>query len=207
MATIRITNIGSAPYLPTMFMATPPAIAPGAHLDITDRSPYDAGNDQLMQDQVDGLVAVTVTLSPAEISSGLLVPPSSLSGDDIAPVPAATILAANASLRAALVAGVAGTPDDVTIYAVNTLPFKIRILDVVFFVATAIDTETLQLRTAAAGGGTLIAAATSGAAGAKLQGVMTTTAVVAPGALVGLFVRRSDRGLGGEVVVHFRRES
>jgi hypothetical protein len=63
-------------------------------------------------------------------------------------------------------------------------------------------------RSAAAGGGTLAAEIDAAANGRRGQtATVTASQVFTPGALVGLFLRRSDSAIAGEVFIAVRRES
>jgi hypothetical protein len=96
-------------------------------------------------------------------------------------------------------AGVAGTPDDVTIYNAS-IPFGWRILDALVYVSTNIGGSTLQLRDTAGGGGAALSDAfDSATTGIKRDVLMTATPTQAAGD--SLFLRRSDRGVAGEVII------
>jgi predicted RecA/RadA family phage recombinase len=104
-------------------------------------------------------------------------------------------------LSATLEAGVGGNPDDVQVYAVDTLPFPF----VVFKVEAAYTAghgvgQSLEIRTAAGGLGTLVA--TVGAEDSDDQVLIADPDAVIPGETAGLFVRRSDDALAGVVVLH-----
>lgn len=110
-------------------------------------------------------------------------------------------------IRKSFAAAAAGTADDVTVYAVNTLPAKFRVVDAWARVATAIGGATVDVRTRAAGAGTLLATLDFAATGRVSMTVPNASAVATPGASDGLFLRRSDRGVAGEVFVLARVES
>lgn len=152
-----------------------------------------------------GDISVTVTPTAAEIASGFLSPPQSVQAQDTAPVAAADVVAGVPfTIRKAFVAAAAGTADDVEIIAANALPRKFRVLSAVAYFPTAIGSSTAQLRSRAAGAGTLLGAFDSSVAVSQSS---TPPATITPGALEGLFLRRSDRGVAGEVVVTCQAES
>lgn len=99
-----------------------------------------------------------------------------------------------------LTAGAGGNPDDVQIYAVDTLPFAFRVLKVeaVFEAGTGVG-ESVEIRTAAAGAGSLVVVAD---ADAETFSEMDTGApLVEPAVDAGLFARRSDDALAGAVML------
>lgn len=103
--------------------------------------------------------------------------------------------------------GAAGTADVVSLFAVNTLPFKMRIIDAYAHVSTANPGAAGNniIRTVSDGGaGNVIVGTSTGwdTAGRKafaLEG--TVTVVVTPGAAQGLFLARADRDMVGDLVV------
>lgn len=202
MASLVITNLTSSPvYLRDLYTT----VAASGSVTTT-RSASDLANMSGLQELVaDGVVSVAYTRSADEVASGLDAPPV-IDGVDLAAVAAAAVVSSSAVLRFSFTAGVAGTADDVTVFAVNALPFKFRVVDCWAFVATAVGASTWAVRTAAAGAGTLLATLDSGTTGRK-QMTGTATALATPGASAGLFVRRSDRGTAGEVFVLVRKEA
>jgi len=153
-------------------------------------------------------VSLSVVYSASELSSGLQQAPASVQAVDMAPVASTDAAAGLVIIRTAFAAGAGGAADDITVYAVNTLPFKFRVIDAWALVGTAVAASTLAVRTAAAGAGTLLASIGSAATGRNGLAVsVTATAVATPGASAGLFVRRSDNGVAGEVYVLARIES
>lgn len=152
-------------------------------------------------------ITVAVTPSAEEIASGFLTPPQAVQAEDLALVAASAIPGLPGTLWKAIPAGAGGSADDVTIYALNTFPWKVRILRAYFKVGANVVGATVQLRTQAAGAGTLLAQFDCAAVGHKEDQTVNATAVVTPGSTVGLFARRSDSGIGGELVVEYRRES
>lgn len=97
--------------------------------------------------------------------------------------------------------GITGNPDDTELYAVDTLPFPFVILGVHYVVGAGADAgREVQIRTAAAGAGTLKATIPAAATG---NGFVPCTdgPPVVPGALVGLFLRRSHDAIGFSAVI------
>lgn len=152
-------------------------------------------------------VTVLAVEEAFETASGLATAPGTVGADDMKVVAATDAAAAPIEFRKAFAAGIAGTPDDVVVYAANTLPYKIRITNASALVSTAIALSTLDVRDQAAGAGQLAATMSSAATGPQPMTGPNVSVVLTPGALIGLFIRRSDRGVAGEVVITARRES
>jgi hypothetical protein len=152
-----------------------------------------------------GQVTMAITPTAAELGSGLLSPPNVVGADDIQAVPAAQVGAPYQSFYVNCPVG-GGGADDVTMFAVNTLPYKIRVLDAVCMISTA-AAGSWTVRTAAAGAGTALATFSSASTGRVVSTAPTATTVVSPGATVGIFVRRTDSTTVGEVMLLVRRES
>lgn len=91
-----------------------------------------------------------------------------------------------------------GGADDVTIYNANA-PFAFRVLDVLLLVATAVGGASAQLRDTSGGGGSALSSVLDGAATGTKRNDNTATATVAASGSV--FLRRSDSGIGGELVI------
>lgn len=101
--------------------------------------------------------------------------------------------------------GAAGTADDVTIFNANA-PFAFEITDVQLIVSTAVAMSTCTLRTAASAGGTAVSDALSSAStGIVRNAAKTDTPAIAKGG--SLFLRRSDRSMVGELVIHIVRSA
>lgn len=204
MATFTITNISSSEVRLGDFYLT---IAAGATKTLQNRTVDEVpGLVSVQREVAAGNITFTVTPSAAELASGLLSPPNSISGDDFQQVAAADLLSGVAVIRQSFVAGGGGAPDDVAIYALNALPYKFRVLDAHAKIATAVGGSSLQLRDEAAGAGNLLATMSSAAVGRQDMSD-NLTAVATPGATKGLFLRRSDDGAAGEVIITIRRES
>jgi hypothetical protein len=156
-----------------------------------------------------GTVTVAATEESFETASGLAVAPGTVAAADVQPVAAADAAAATFEIRKSFTAAAAGAQDDVTIYAANALPFKLRILDAYALVATiGTGAATLTVRDEAAGAGTAVAVMSSAATGRiSPSAAFTATTVLTPGATKGLFIRRADRDAAGEVVIIARRET
>ncbi len=93
-------------------------------------------------------------------------------------------------------AAAAGTPDDVTIFSASA-PFNFRILEAWAVTATAIASSTVECRTATGGGGSALTTAMSTTVTGKTSDNSTVTTTVAASGSV--FIRRSDRGVAGEL--------
>jgi len=155
-----------------------------------------------------GKVSVVVTPTADELASGLLTPPQTIQAQDMQPVAAAVVDAPEVVLRIPIPAGVGGAADDVTVYALNAFPYKCRILWARAIVGATPGASTVELRTQSGGAGTLLATLNTGALGlVPSPNTGFATSVVTPGAAVGLFARRSNNTIGGEIHVCVRRES
>jgi len=200
-----VTNISSDPvYLRDFYKE----LAAGESITTT-RDASDLSTLQGLIEALDaGTVTVSVTPSAAEVASGFLTPPQAVQAQDMAPVAAADIAAGLVILRADFAAGVGGAPDDVQVYAVDSLPFKFRVVMAWGLVSTAVVGSTLNVYTQAAGAGTLLAGPIASAlVGSHPATGPNASALAVPGATEGLFVRRSDSGVAGEVFLLVRRES
>lgn len=207
MASLTITNGSASDYWLNDIYATVPA---GESVTVT-RSPAEISSMAGLQAAVaDGVLTAAVTFSADELSADLssVVAPASVSAAAMNPVASTAVDAPLVTFRKAMTSGGAsGTLDDVTIYAVNTLPYKVRILDAMALIGTPGPAgSVLSVRSAAAGGGTLAATVSSENAGVARMSGPTASVVLTPGSAVGLFVRR-DRSVVGEVVITARRES
>lgn len=98
-------------------------------------------------------------------------------------------------LRVSFVAGTPGTADDVAIVA--SAPYGFRILDAWADVSTGIGASTVQLRSATGGGGTALSSALASATVSTARTSSGSSHAVASGGTV--FLRRTDRGVAGEV--------
>ena len=203
MATIVVTNISSDPVGIGDLYKT---LAPGEAVT-TSRATSDLeGMAGLQAALADGLVTLAVTYTADEIASGLQQAPSAVEAQDMAPVAAAVIAGSLTVMRIPLVAAIGGTADDVTGLAVGALPFKFRVVDAIALVSVASGGSTLTVRTRAGAGGTVLATCASASTG-RNPNAANATAVAIPGATEGLFVRRSDNTVAGEVLLFCRPES
>lgn len=204
MATVTITNLTSAAvYVGDLYTEVPAS----SSIEI-DRTPSDlAGMVSLQKLVQDGSVSVAVEYTAAEQAAGWAGAPDATEAADIAPVAADATFSPEIVVRKVLTGGVTGTADDVTVCALNHLPFKARIIDAWAVLSAGVAASTLQVRSAAAGGGTLAATLDSSAAGVARVSTLTGTQVFTPGSSVGLFVRRSDRAVAGEIFIKLRREN
>lgn len=205
MAQIVLTNLSASP-LPLADLGSK-SLAVGESVTITRPANLLANMLSVVREVAAGTLSATVTPSAAELASGLLAPPQSVQAEDLAPVASTVLPCAPGAFYKAISAGGGGSADDVTLYAVNTLPYKIRVLRAYMRVATPVSGSNCQLRSAAAGGGTLVSQFDTAAVGQKEDATVNATVVLTPGTLVGLFLRRSDSAVAGEVVIEFRRES
>jgi hypothetical protein len=162
----------------------------------------------LQQAAAAGKISVSVVPTADELASGLLSAPQAIQAQDMQPVASSAVDAPEITLRIPLTAGGGGAADDVTVYALNALPYKFRVLWARMIVSGAVGGSTAALRTQAAGAGTLLATMNTAAAGlvpSPNTGFAET--VVAPATTAGLFVRRSDSAIAGVLHVCIRRES
>jgi hypothetical protein len=110
------------------------------------------------------------------------------------------------TIRLAFAAGTPGTPDDVTIYSANA-PFAFRVLDSQVLISTLVALATVQLRNATGGGGDAVSdafvAASLGRVRDTAVGISNATQTISAGGT--LVLRRSDRGVAGEVILLIRR--
>lgn len=128
-----------------------------------------------------------------------------LFGDAIWPPAKTAVVAANGVAtpfqiyKALAASGVAGTADDVSLFAANA-PFAFRILDIALYVSTNVGGASVTLRDTAGGAGAALSEALSVATtGVKRPTTgLTTSTVAANGTLT---VRRSDRSMVGELIL------
>jgi hypothetical protein len=202
MAELQITNVSpDSVYLADLYTS----IGVGETKTI-DRSATDLPRmKSLHEAMADGKVTLSVNYSADEVASGLHAPPSTIEAVDIAPVAAATPASALAVIYKALPVGAGGSPDDVEIFPAGSLPFKFRVVDCVLYVSTAVGASTVEIRDEAGGAGNLHASASAAATG-RNPNAEDQTSEVAPAPTKGLFARRSDSGIGGEVVLFVRPE-
>lgn len=208
MASLTITNVSSSDFWLNDIYATVPA---GEAVVVT-RSPAEISSMAGLQAAVaDGVLTSAVEFSADELAADLssVVAPASVGAVAMDPVAATDIDAPLITFRKAFTAGAAGAADDVTIYALNSLPYKVRILGAHAIIATAIGGSSLNVRSQAGGVAGVLAAGPmdSASTGVHLATGPSASVVLTPGASVGLFIRRSDRGVAGEVIITARREA
>lgn len=203
MATLTITNVSTDPVSISDIYRT---LASGEAVSVTRYANQVPQMASLQKQVAAGNVTLSIAYSADELASGLAVPSAAVEGKDMAPVAATTAQGGLFVIRKIFTAGAGGSADDVTVYAVNALPEKFRVVDCHAFVSTAVSGSSLTVRTAASGGGTLLATVAAAATG---RGTMTgtATAVATPGSSAGLFVHRSDSGIAGEVILICRPEN
>jgi len=206
MATFTITNLTSADIYIGDFYAT---CRVGTPLVLTNRSVDEVPGLRVTQEQLAlGNISFSITPTTDEEASGLMAPTNSVQAQDFQRVAAGDAAAPVQVFFKAFAAGAGGAPDDVTIFAANALPYKMRILDVIGFVSVNIATHTVDVQDEAAGAGTAAASLDYGAAtGRVVDTTVTGTTVYDVGATKGLFLYRSDSGVAGEVLIYARRES
>lgn len=105
-----------------------------------------------------------------------------------------------------MVAGTPGTPDDVVIIAAGAYPYKIRVFECDYVVATAIPASSVQVRDAVGGAGNTLSGVLSTAATGISWDTRDFDTKVVNLATTPLILRRSDRGVAGEVFMHVALE-
>jgi hypothetical protein len=162
----------------------------------------------LQAEMAAGRVSLSVTYSADEIASGLQSPPNSVDQDDIVPVAAATLLAGAILLRVPLVAGAGGAPDDIPVIPAGSLTKRYRVLDIWAEITANVAGEAVQIRDQAAGVGNLLADVDANAAALRVGPNTVYGGVTdAPGATIGLIVRRTDDAIAGTLYALLRPES
>jgi len=156
-----------------------------------------------------------VTTDASSITAAeAIYPTKPLDGDDIQAdtIPASAVAAGvttgvaqvgiEATIRIPFDASAPGSPDDVIVWSA-VAPYAFRVLGAEVLISTAIAASTVQLRDATGGGGSALSDAFDSSAQAWLRdsgaGVSYATQGVAAGGT--LCVRRSDKGVGGEMIV------
>jgi hypothetical protein len=201
--TITITNLSaSAVYLPELYLTLGPAgqkltsVGPIDTLTLTNKSSNDVSKWGVIKAlEKAGTITVSVAAAPEELASATL---------------ATAKESQTVTIRASLSAQTQGT--DATVYAVGTLPFKFRVIDAWAVSSAANAGAIVGVFSRAAGAGTRLTGDIScAAAGISRPGANTPvpTAVIAPAAVEGLFVRASGgaSALTAEVYLTIRRES
>lgn len=208
MATITITNASSTAkvYMPELYTT----LAASGTITLTRPAIQLTRMPDLMQKVTAGTVTLTVTYDSNEKASGLLLPPKAISGTDFQPVASTTLLSGTVRIRKSFTAGVGGTADDITVYAVGTLPYsKLRILRCTGYISAGNGGGvTIGVFSATGGGGTQAGEIDCTSTGfCPPTATVTATQVLTNSGTVGLFLRRSDNTLAGEVVIVARPET
>jgi len=206
MATLLITNLTASDIHMTEFYTT---LRASSTLTVTRPVSTLPTLKSLQAGLAAGTMSLSVTLDANESASGLASPPNVIGADDIAEIASTALLSPELVIRKAVTAGGGGSADDVTVYAANALPFKFRIIDAWCYLSAGnAGGRTITIRDEAAGAGT--AAGTLDATNlGRVEIVPTSNAstVYTPGATKGVFLRRSDSAIAGEVFIKIRRES
>jgi len=206
MSDVTITNLTTSPlYIGDLY-----ATIPASGSIVVQRYASDLPRMKALQDAIaNNQAAVSVVPTANELASGLLAADSSVQAVDLQPVAAVDVAAASFEIRKSFTALAAGSVDDITIYAANALPFKMRIMDVYALVSTAGigGAKTLTVRDQSGGLGTAVATIDDTATGRIAPTAFTGTTLLTPGTLKGLFIRRDQRDVAGEIVIVARRES
>jgi hypothetical protein len=205
MATLSIANVSSADIYLSDLVTT---LAAGATLTAT-RAPSDISRmTELLAQIALGNLTLSITYSADELATGLMIPPGCVDYKDNLPVASTDLPSGTFVIRKAFTALVTGAADDVTVYAVGALPAKFRVLDAWGYLTAATGASNLGIWTRAAGTGTQLSLLDSGTTGrVSTQAAWTATGLATPGASDGLFIRRSDRAVAGEVFLLCRIES
>lgn len=202
MAQLQITNVGTEKLYLGDFYTN---IEPGKSISV-ERAASDLPNLKSLHKAVaDGVASLSIVYSGDEAASGLHAPPAVIEAGDLAPVAGNTPAAALITIYKTFEAGPGGSPDDVEIYPRGALPFKFRILDLVVYVSAAVGGSDVEIRDEPGGVGSVLASALSAATG-RNPNVEAGTGIAAPAAIKGLFIRRSDDAVAGEVVIIARAE-
>jgi len=106
-------------------------------------------------------------------------------------------------IRLPLTAATPGSPDDVPIFDGNA-PYPFTVLDSFWVTSTAIGGATVQIRSASGGGGSAGSSPMS-AASASLKARDTDTDMLAVAEGGSLFLRRSNAGVAGTLVVYLMK--
>ena len=105
------------------------------------------------------------------------------------------------SIYLAFAAGGGGAADDVTIFN-GDAPFAFRILKTLPYISTTVAVSSIQVRSATGGGGTALSSLFAATIATEDPVITTPIAATTTVALNGsAFVRRSDSGIAGEVIL------
>ena len=200
---VTLTNLDSSP-LPLGDLGSR-SLAVGESITIERSASQLSAMRSVIAAVAAGKLTVTQTPTADELASGLLTPSQPVQAQDTAPVASSAVVGGIPFvIRKSFTALAAGTADDVEILPANALPRKLRVLMVFAVFSVTISATTAQLRTRAGGAGTLLATLSSADSPTLNTGV---SAVATPGTLEGLFLRRGDRGVAGELIILCQAES
>lgn len=202
MATITVTHVGTAArYVSDLYKT----MQPGDVVTTTRASTDLPAMASLQAGIAEGDLTLSVVYDANELAAGLEAPPNSVHGEDMAEVAAATAMSGLVHLFVDLPVG-GGGADVITVYALDALPFKMRVLDAVLLTSTAaVGTITVEDE-AVAGVGTTALTLDSNTTPRDVPSEDVTT-VLTPAATTGLFVHRTDSTHVGELMLTLRRES
>lgn len=203
MADLQITNITPDEdiYLADLYTGIPAGKTKHVQRSATDLPRMWS----LQQAMAAGKLTLSVTYSADEVQSGLHAPTATVEAVDLAPVAPAAPAAALATIYKKFEAGVGGVPDDVEIFPVGSLPFGFRVLDLVAYVSSSPGASQVALYDEPGGSGVRLASADTSTPGRKVNAENATNRTQ-PAASKGLFLRRSNNTLAGEVVLVVRPE-
>lgn len=204
MANVTITNLTTEPLLIQDIYTS---LAGNASITVTRPVSELPRMSALQAAVAAGTAAVSVELSANEMASGLTAVSGTVQAVDTAAVEADAVEGVAIVLRVHMRAGVPGTAGDTIVYAENSLPYKIRILDTIGLITTGVAASTIQVFSSAGGAGDLCATLDTAAAARVVNTNPTATTVLTPGTTTGLYIRRSDRAVIGDVIILARRES
>ncbi len=168
----------------------------GSWLDALLGAAFNRGVAVPLGGGLDFLAPLTAARNPTTGRVDIGLPDESIEADQVAPVDA-NGFAVPLVLRKAYPAATAGTADDVTVLL--AAPFDFLLLDVWVRTSTAIGGSTVTLRSATGGGGTALTTDIDTAALGVTRNNANQPHSVAAGS--NLYLRRSDRGVAGAVVI------
>ena len=206
MAAVTITNVTSGDTAEDIYIRDLYTTVPVGEARTIQRSASELPAMRSLQDAVaGGKVTVAVQYTAEELASGFPTAPAAVEAGDLAPVAALVPLGPVAAVYKRFAAGSGGAPDDVEVYPVGAVPFKLRVLDVVAYIQTPVGGAALEVRDAPARGGNLLASVSAAAAG-RIPNAEVATTELSPGETKGLFIHRTDSGVAGELVLTVRPE-
>lgn len=175
--------------------------------------------EDLQAKKADGTLTVNVTFTDDELASLLVTAPGSVQAaaaaatDDASTTDEAGQASITITVWRSFVAGVPGTADDVVIFSEGDMPAeygpKYRLIDAMAVVSAAVALSTLTIRNREANAGDQLALLDSASVGLKRAtalGAADSSVQTTLDATHGLVIRRSDRGVAGEVMLTLRKE-